>query len=125
MKAGKEHFGQHRTKSASTSFNIAESLWEHTPPLEGRGRAVRRKVNGRVTGWNPLSLREGEGAGGETGKRPAKTFLIFSILSLRLKERRHYQRKSHGGRDAPGAGSQAAGEHSQKALFVDGFPHAL
>ena len=42
-------------------------LWEHTPPLEGRGRAVRRKVNGRVTGWNPLSLREGEGAGGETG----------------------------------------------------------
>ena len=41
-------------------------LWEHTPPLEGRGRAVRRKVNGRVTGWNPLSLREGEGAGGET-----------------------------------------------------------
>ena len=69
MKAGKEHFGQHRTKSASTSFNIAESLWEHTPPLEGRGRAVRRKVNGRVTGWNPLSLREGEGAGGETGKK--------------------------------------------------------
>ena len=59
-------YGNRRTESASTNFNIAKSLWEHTPPLEGRGRAVRRKVNGRVTGWNPLSLREGEGAGGET-----------------------------------------------------------
>ena len=58
---------KHRTESAELSDDFAACLWEHTPPLEGRGRAVRRKVNGRVTGWNPLSLREGEGAGGEEG----------------------------------------------------------
>ena len=57
-------FGNRRTKSAEPNDDFAACPWEHTPPLEGRGRAVRRKVNGRVTGWNPLSLREGEGAGG-------------------------------------------------------------
>ena len=60
-------FDMHRTESAEPNDSFVACLWEHTPPLEGRGRAVHRKVNGRVTGWNPLSLREGEGAGGETG----------------------------------------------------------
>ena len=62
-------YDNRRTESAEPNGDFEVSLWKHTPPLEGRGRAVRRKVNGRVTGWNPLPLREGEGAGGETGKK--------------------------------------------------------
>ena len=39
-----------------------------TTPLEGSGRAVHERERPGV-GWNPLSLTEGEGAGGVEGKR--------------------------------------------------------
>ncbi len=52
-----------RTESAALSDDIAARLWEHTPPLEGRGRAVRRKVNGRVTGWRPPRFARERGQG--------------------------------------------------------------
>ena len=38
-----------------------------TTPLEGSGRAVHERERPGV-GWNPLSLTEGEGAGGVEGK---------------------------------------------------------
>ena len=38
-----------------------------TTPLEGSGRAVHERERPGV-GWNPLSLAEGEGAGGVEGK---------------------------------------------------------
>ena len=74
----------HRTESAELSDDLLASLWKHTPPLEGRGRAVRRKVNGRVTGWNPLSLHEGEGAGGETGKETVYFCTAFDMKTAFL-----------------------------------------
>ena len=56
-------YGNRRTESAEPNGDFEVSLWEHTPPLEGRGRAVRRKVNGRVTGWNPHAPRGRGGRG--------------------------------------------------------------
>ena len=56
-------YDNRRTESAEPNGDFEVSLWKHTPPLEGRGRAVRRKVNGRVTGWNPPPSARERGQG--------------------------------------------------------------
>ena len=54
---------------AAHAFNILAqvSSLPSTTPLEGSGRAVHERERPGV-GWNPLSLTEGEGAGGVEGK---------------------------------------------------------
>ena len=53
-----------------------------TTPLEGSGRAVHERERPGV-GWNPLSLTEGEGAGGveENGRGNIKD-VVFSVRHI-------------------------------------------
>ena len=75
-----------RARKSCSIFQPLNALSRNpnTPPLEGRGRVVRRTASDRVTGWNPLFLEKGEGAGGMEEKAP---------LSLALsKKLNHFNR---------------------------------